>query len=179
MVSDAQWEAFEKKREAVARELERLKSTWVNPNMIPAVDAQRVLGQPLERDCTLAELLRRPGVTYAGLLSLPGAGAPVADTGVAEQVEVATKYAGYIERQNAQIARDAAQESLRLPTEIDYRTVRGLSNEVQQKLNQHRPETLGHAARISGVTPAAIALLQVHLKRGFKPATPAVQQRTA
>ena len=179
VVGDAQWDAFCRKRDAVARELERLKSSWVNPNMIPAVDAQRVLGQPLERDCTLAELLRRPGVTYAGLLSLPGAGAPVADTGVAEQVEVATKYAGYIERQNAQIARDAAQESLRLPTEIDYRTVRGLSNEVQQKLNQHRPETLGHAARISGVTPAAIALLQVHLKRGFKPATPAVQQRTA
>jgi tRNA uridine 5-carboxymethylaminomethyl modification enzyme len=109
---------------------------------------------------------------------LPGAGVPVADTSVAEQVEVATKYAGYVERQNAQIARDAAQEYLRLPAEIDYRTVRGLSNEVQQKLNQHRPETLGHAARISGVTPAAIALLQVHLKRGFKPAS-AVQQRTA
>jgi tRNA uridine 5-carboxymethylaminomethyl modification enzyme len=179
VVGDAQWDAFCRKRDAVARELERLKSSWVNPNMIPPVDAQRVLGQPLERDSTLAELLRRPGVTYASLLSLPGAGAPVADAGVAEQVEVATKYAGYIERQNAQIARDAAQESMRLPTEIDYRTVRGLSNEVQQKLNQHRPETLGHAARISGVTPAAIALLQVHLKRGFKPAAPAVQQRTA
>ncbi len=179
VVGDAQWDAFCRKRDAVALELERLKSSWVNPNVVSPVDAQRVLGQPLERDSTLAELLRRPGVTYASLLSLPGAGVPVADASVAEQVEVATKYAGYIERQNAQIARDVAQETLRLPVEIDYRTVRGLSNEVQQKLNQHRPETLGHAARISGVTPAAIALLQVHLKRGFRPAVSAVHQRTA
>ena len=107
------------------------------------------------------------------------AGEPVVDAKVAEQVEIATKYAGYIERQNEQIARDAAQETLPLPSDIDYRAVRGLSNEVQQKLNQYRPETLGHAARISGMTPAAITLLLVHLKRGFKQAVPEAQQRSA
>jgi tRNA uridine 5-carboxymethylaminomethyl modification enzyme len=179
VVDDVRWDAFCRKRDAVALELERLKSSWVNPAIVTRESAERVLGQALERECSLADLLRRPGVTYASLLTLPGAGEAVADAKVAEQVEVATKYAGYIERQNEQIARDAGQESLRLPSDIDYRTVRGLSNEVQQKLNQYRPETLGHAARISGLTPAAIALLRVHLKRGFKPTVPEVQQRSA
>jgi len=179
IVDDRRWDAFCRKRDAVAFELERLKSSWINPNVISTDSVQRVLGQPLERDSTLAELLRRPGVTYASLLTLPGAGEPIVDAKVAEQVEIATKYAGYIERQNEQIARDAAQEALPLPSDIDYRTVRGLSNEVQQKLNQYRPETLGHAARISGMTPAAITLLLVHLKRGFKQAVPEAQQRSA
>ena len=179
IVDDRRWDAFCRKRDAVALELERLKSSWINPNVISTDSVQRVLGQPLERDSTLAELLRRPGVTYASLLTLPGAGEPVVDAKVAEQVEIATKYAVYIERQNEQIARDAAQETLPLPSDIDYRTVRGLSNEVQQKLNQYRPETLGHAARISGMTPAAITLLLVHLKRGFKQAVPEAQQRSA
>jgi tRNA uridine 5-carboxymethylaminomethyl modification enzyme len=179
VVDDLRWDPFCRKREAVALEQERLKSSWVNPNIVSRDHAERVLGQALERDCTLADLLRRPGVTYATLLSLPGAGKPVADVKVAEQVEIATKYAGYIERQNEQIARDAGQETLRLPSDIDYRTVRGLSNEIQQKLNEFRPETLGHAARISGMTPAAIALLLVHLKRGFRQAVPEVQQRSA
>jgi tRNA uridine 5-carboxymethylaminomethyl modification enzyme len=179
IVDDHRWDAFCRKRDAVAVELERLKSSWVNPNVLARHHAERVLGQTLERECTLAELLRRPGVTYASLLTLPGAGEPVADPKVAEQIDIATKYAGYIERQNEQIARDAAQETLRLPGNIDYRTVRGLSNEVQQKLNQYRPETLGHAARISGMTPAAITLLLVHLKRGFRQALPDAQQRSA
>jgi tRNA uridine 5-carboxymethylaminomethyl modification enzyme len=179
VVDDRRWDAFCRKRDAIALELERLKSSWVNPNVVSREHAERVLGQPLERDSTLAELLRRPGVTYASLLTLPGAGEPAGDAKVAEQVEIATKYAGYIERQNEQIARDAAQETLRLPGDIDYRTVRGLSNEVQQKLNQYRPETLGHAARISGMTPAAIALLLVHLKRGFRQTVPEAQQRSA
>jgi tRNA uridine 5-carboxymethylaminomethyl modification enzyme len=124
-------------------------------------------------------LLRRPGVTYAKLMTLPGAGDAVAAAAVAEQVEIATKYAGYIERQNQEIGRHAAQEAERLPTAIDYRRVRGLSVEVQQKLNEHRPETLGQAARISGVTPAAISLLLVHLKRGFKDAQANPQKLTA
>jgi tRNA uridine 5-carboxymethylaminomethyl modification enzyme len=179
VVDDRRWDAFCRKRDAVALELERLKSSWVNPNIVSRESAARVLGQPLERDCTLADLLRRPGVTYASLLTLPGAGGPVDDAKVAEQVEIAIKYAGYIERQNDQIVRDAAQESLRLPSDIDYRTVRGLSNEVQQKLNQYRPETLGHASRISGITPAAIALLLVHLKRGFRQPLPEAEQRSA
>jgi tRNA uridine 5-carboxymethylaminomethyl modification enzyme len=167
VVDDARWAAFCRKRDAVAAEIERLKSTWVNPRIVDPASAERVLGQGLDRDYALVELLRRPGVGYASLMSLPGAGSPVADAEVAAQVEVTTKYAGYIERQNEEIARHAGQEALRLPTDVDYRKVRGLSVEVQQRLNQHRPETIGQAARLPGMTPAAISLLLVHLKRGF------------
>ena len=126
-----------------------------------------MLGQPIEREYSLADLLRRPGVSYATLLTLPAAGPGVADPVVAEQVEIATKYEGYIDRQQDEVARQRAQEELALPPDLDYRAVRGLSTEVQQKLNQHRPETVGQAARIAGITPAAISLLLVHLKRGF------------
>jgi len=167
VVDDARWAAFCRKRDAVAAEIERLKSTWVNPRIVDPASAERVLGQGLDRDYALVELLRRPGVGYASLMSLPGAGSPVADAEVAAQVEVTTKYAGYIERQNEEIARHAGQEALRLPADVDYRKVRGLSVEVQQRLNQHRPETIGQAARLPGMTPAAISLLLVHLKRGF------------
>jgi tRNA uridine 5-carboxymethylaminomethyl modification enzyme len=168
IVDDRRWEAFSRHRDAVAKELERVKSCWVNPKVVGA-EAERVLGQPLERDSALVELLRRPGVSYAELMTLPGAGPAVTDDRVAEQVEITTKYAGYIERQHDEIARSASQEALELPADLDYRTVRGLSSEVQQKLNQHRPETIGQAIRISGMTPAAISLLLVHLKRGFRP----------
>ncbi|TMG96041.1 MAG: tRNA uridine-5-carboxymethylaminomethyl(34) synthesis enzyme MnmG [Betaproteobacteria bacterium] len=169
VVDDRRWDAFCRHRDAVAHELERVKSCWVNPKLVSNAEALRILGQPLERECSLVELLRRPGVSYAKLMSLPGAGRAVADPRVAEQVEVATKYAGYIERQHDEIARSASQEAQRLPGDLDYRTVRGLSSEVQQKLNEHRPETIGQARRISGITPAAISLLLVHLKRGFGP----------
>jgi tRNA uridine 5-carboxymethylaminomethyl modification enzyme len=167
VVDDARWDAFCRKRDAIAAEIERLKSTWVNPRVVDPASAMRVLGQGLDRDYALVDLLGRPGVGYASLMSLPGAGSPVADPEVAAQVEVATKYAGYIERQNEEIARHAGQEDLRLPADVDYRKVRGLSVEVQQRLNQHRPETIGQAARLPGMTPAAISLLLVHLKRGF------------
>ena len=167
VVDDARWAAFARKRDAVARELERLKATSINPAVIAAHDAERVLGQPIEREYSLQELLRRPGVTYASLMTLPGAGVADVDPVVAEQVEVATKYAGYIDRQQEEIARHRAQEILRLPSDLDYRMVRGLSTEVQHNLNLHKPETLGQAARISGITPAAISLLLVHLKRGL------------
>jgi tRNA uridine 5-carboxymethylaminomethyl modification enzyme len=166
LVDDIRWAHFEAKREAVARESERMKSTWVNPRLVAEADALRVLGQPIEREYTLAELLRRPDVTYGSLLTLPVAGDPVADPLVAEQVEIGIKYQGYIERQQDEIARQAGAESLVLPRDIDYASVRGLSKEVQQTLNQHRPETLGQAARIQGITPAAISLLLVHVKRG-------------
>jgi tRNA uridine 5-carboxymethylaminomethyl modification enzyme len=166
VVDDARWDAFARKRDTIALELERLKSTSVNPVVVSAHDAARVLGQPMERDYTLEELLRRPGVTYASLLTLPGAGAAVADPIVADEVEVMTKYAGYIDRQQEEIARRREQEDHELPSDLDYRTVRGLSAEVQQNLNMHKPETIGQATRISGITPAAIALLLVHLKRG-------------
>jgi tRNA uridine 5-carboxymethylaminomethyl modification enzyme len=177
VVGDARWDAFCRKRDAIGRELERLKSTHVSPQVVGRHDAERVLGQPLERERSLADLLRRPGVTYAALHTLAGAGEPVADAAVADQVEIATKYAGYIDRQRAEIARQAEQETTRLPEHLDYRNVRGLSIEVQQKLNAHQPGTLGQAARISGVTPAAISLLLVHLKRGFPPAPAAPAER--
>ena len=167
LVDDERWGAFCEKREAVAREQERLRSTWVSPRVLAAADATRVLGQPIEREYTLADLLRRPDVTYASLMTLPGAGQAVANRQVAEQVETQAKYHGYIERQRDEIERNESQENARLPGDVDYRKLRGLSVEVQQKLNAHRPETIGQAARISGVTPAAISILLVHLKRGF------------
>jgi tRNA uridine 5-carboxymethylaminomethyl modification enzyme len=165
VVEDARWEAFCRKRDAVARERERLKSTYVNPQVVAANSALSVLGQPLARERTLADLLRRPGVTYRALHALEGSGTPVDDELVAEQVEIATKYEGYIERQQTEIAQQGEQASLRLPVDLDYRSVRGLSVEVEQKLTAARPETIGQAARLSGVTPAAISLLLVHLKR--------------
>jgi tRNA uridine 5-carboxymethylaminomethyl modification enzyme len=170
-VDDRRWDAFNRKRDAIALELERLKSTWVNPRVLANDEAVRVLGQPIEREYTLTDLLRRPDVNYRSLLTLrnvEGApfGAPAsADPVVAEQVEIAVKYAGYIARQQEEVARHEAHETTRLPPDLDYDAVRGLSIEVRQKLKQQRPETVGQASRISGVTPAAISLLLVHLKR--------------
>jgi len=168
IVDDARWAAFELKREGIAREQERLRNTWVNPRNLPLEDALRVLGKPIEREYSLHELLRRPDVNYTSLLTLPGAGTGVGDEKVAEQVETQAKYHGYIERQRDEIGRNEQYETLELPGDIDYSNVRGLSVEVQQKLNQHKPETVGQAARISGITPAAISLLLVHIKRGFR-----------
>jgi tRNA uridine 5-carboxymethylaminomethyl modification enzyme len=165
VVDDERWNAFARKRDAIAAERERLKSTWVNPRVLAPHDAERVLGQRIEREHALFDLLKRPDVTYAALMTLPDAGPAVDDAAVAEQVEIQAKYAGYIVRQQDEVARNEAQESMALPADLDYRSVRGLSVEVQQKLNQHRPETVGQASRISGVTPAAISLLLVHLKR--------------
>ena len=171
-VSDEQWAVFETKREAVARELERLKSTWVNPRILAEAEAERVLGKGIEREYALTDLLRRPNVTYDTLMTLKGAdgqqlaGPGVADESVKEQVEIQVKYAGYIDRQAREVERHDYYENLKLPTELDYMEVRGLSVEVRQKLNKHRPETIGQASRISGVTPAAISLLLVHLKKG-------------
>ena len=167
LVEDIRWQAFEEKREKIARELERLKSTWVNPRMLAKADAERVLGKEIEREYSLYDLLRRPEVTYAALMTLPGAQAADASE-IAEHVEIHAKYQGYIERQVGEIARQEGQETTKLPENMDYSVVRGLSIEVRQKLNQHQPQTVGQASRISGVTPAAISLLLVHLKRGFK-----------
>ncbi|HET9044615.1 MAG TPA: tRNA uridine-5-carboxymethylaminomethyl(34) synthesis enzyme MnmG [Burkholderiales bacterium] len=165
VVDDARWEAFARKRDAIAAEQERLKSTWVNPRLLPVGDAERVLGQPIEREYPLLDLLKRPDVTYAALMTLPGAGPGTSDATVAAQVEVQAKYAGYIVRQQDEVARQEAHESTQLPRDLDYGVVRGLSMEVRQKLAQQRPETIGQASRIQGVTPAAISLLLVHLKR--------------
>ena len=166
-VDDRRWEAVCRKREAIAREQERLKSTGINPKLLRSAETVRVLGQPIERQHALSDLLRRPGVTYAALMTLPGAGPAVDDPQVAEQVEIQAKYQGYIERQREEIARNEQHENTQLPQGVDYARVSGLSVEVQQKLNKFRPETIGQAARISGVTPAAISVLLVHAKRGF------------
>jgi tRNA uridine 5-carboxymethylaminomethyl modification enzyme len=171
-VGDAQWEKFEKKREAVARELERLKSTWISPRLIAEAEAERVMGKAIEREYALADLLRRPNVGYDHLMSLQGTNGETfqapepLDDAVKEQIEIQLKYAGYIDRQAKEVERHEYYENLKLPTDFDYLAVSALSMEVRQKLNKHRPETLGQASRISGVTPAAISLLLVHLKKG-------------
>lgn len=165
VVDDPRWEAFARKRDAVALEQERLKSVWVNPQILSAERATQMLGKPLEREHSLADLLRRPELTYSMLMALPGAGPGVTDAQVAEQVEIQAKYQGYIERQQTEIEHRAQQDDLHLPPDLDYAQVRGLSIEVQQKLNRAKPETIGQATRISGVTPAAISVLLVHLKR--------------
>ncbi len=167
LVDDARWQTFEAKREAIALEEQRLRKTWVNPRLLPDVDAVRVLGKQIEHEYSLYELLRRPALDYTNLMTLPGAGEPVADAKVAEQVEIQAKYQGYIDRQRDEIERALQYDEMALPRDLNYREVRGLSIEVQQKLNQFMPETVGQAARISGITPAAISLLLVHLKRGF------------
>ncbi|TWG88117.1 tRNA uridine 5-carboxymethylaminomethyl modification enzyme [Cupriavidus gilardii J11] len=174
VVDDIRWDAFNRKRDAVSRETERLKSVWINPNLLPPEDAVPLLGKAIEREYSLADLLRRPGVSYEALMALQGGrhapAGPLHDdmlqaAQIREQIEIGIKYHGYITRQAAEVGKLEANESMRLPTDIDYADVRGLGFEVSQKLNQHRPETLGQASRISGVTPAAISLLLVHLKK--------------
>ncbi|MCK9283867.1 MAG: tRNA uridine-5-carboxymethylaminomethyl(34) synthesis enzyme MnmG [Rhodocyclaceae bacterium] len=165
LVDDVRWDAFNRKRDAIALEAERLRSTWLNPRLLPEADARRVLGKAIEREYTLFDLLRRPEVTYQALMTLPGAGQPVTESHVVEQLEIQAKYQGYIDRQLEEVEKAQANEMLVLPPDLNYSDVRGLSIEVQQKLNQFHPETLGQASRIQGVTPAAISLLLVHLKR--------------
>ena len=192
LVDDARWEAFSRKQEAVSRETERLRSLWVSPKNLAAPEAERVLGKALEHEYSLADLLRRPEVGYADLMSMSGgrfansdlpvaagqglaAGAqePVAALAqdvfvqsVIEQVEIAIKYAGYIDRQIEEVGRAAHYENLRLPESLDYMQVSALSIEARQRLNKQRPETLGQASRMSGITPATISLLLIHLKKG-------------
>ena len=169
LVGEEQWRMFNEKREAIEREIQRLKTTWYTPQKLAEEEQLRVFGQKLSREANLHDLLRRPNLDYAALMTLPDAQpeTALADS-VVEQVEIQVKYQGYIDRQNEEIDSRRDIETLKLPDDIDYSKVKGLSAEVQQKLNQHKPETVGQASRISGVTPAAIALLMVHLKRGFK-----------
>ena len=171
LVGEEQWRMFNEKREAIEREIQRLKTTWYTPQKLAEEEQLRVFGQKLSREANLHDLLRRPNLDYAALMTLPDAQpeTALADS-VVEQVEIQVKYQGYIDRQNEEIDSRRDLETLRLPENIDYSKVKGLSAEVQQKLNQHKPETVGQASRISGVTPAAVALLMVHLKRGFKDA---------
>ena len=180
LVDDARWDAFNRKRDAVARETQRLKSTWVRPATLPAADGERLLGKAIEHEYNFTDLLRRPGITFDTLADVQRVaspdsvvsretlqaelGATLADA-VIEQIEIATKYAGYIDKQNDEVQRASAYEHLKLPKDLDYAQVTALSIEVRQKLARHQPETLGQASRISGVTPAAISLLLVHLKK--------------
>lgn len=164
VVDDARWDAFCRKRDAVEAELQRLRSTWVHPRNFTPEQAVPLLGQPIEREYTLADLLKRPEVSYQALCA-SFATAPIEPADAAEQVEIQAKYSGYIARQAMEVRRQTAFENLRIPADVDYADVRGLSFEVRQKLTQQRPLTLGLASRISGVTPAAVSLLLVHLKR--------------
>ena len=164
LVDDARWRAFCEKREAVERETARLKSSWAHPQRIPVEEQVRVLGQSIDREHSLFELLRRPSVCYKTLIEWAPPAEPIAPE-VGEQVEIAAKYAGYIDRQKGQVERQLGQELVAIPADMDYASVRGLSREAQQKLAEQRPETVGQASRIQGMTPAAISLLLVHLKR--------------
>lgn len=168
LIGDEQWHMFQHKQESVQRELQRLRQTWYTPLNLPLSEQERVLGQPLSKESSLLDMLRRPNVSYTQLMTLPNAQQQVLEADAAEQVEIQAKYQGYIERQNEEINHRQNLEKLKLPVNIDYAQVKGLSAEVQQKLNQFRPETVGQASRISGITPAAVALLMVHLKRGFE-----------
>jgi tRNA uridine 5-carboxymethylaminomethyl modification enzyme len=168
LVDDVRWEAFSRKREAIERETARLKSTWVNPRTLPPETAVPVLGQPIDREYTLHELLRRPNVSYRSLSSISAPAEDINDNAVMEQVEIQAKYQGYIARQHDEVERREGQDSMPLPADLDYAEVRGLSTEVRQTLSRQRPETVGQAARISGITPAAISLLLVHLRRRKK-----------
>ena len=163
LVDDARWEAFCKKRESITLEEQRLKSTWVRPGTEQGDAIAEKFGTPLTHEYNLLNLLSRPEIDYAGLVEVTGGGAE--DPQVAEQVEIKTKYAGYIDRQQDEIARLRASEDTKLPVDIDYTGISGLSKEIQSKLGITRPETLGQASRIPGVTPAAISLLMIHLKK--------------
>jgi tRNA uridine 5-carboxymethylaminomethyl modification enzyme len=175
LVDDHRWNVFCRKQEAVSRETSRLHDIWVGPKHEAAPLISDLLGQDLSHECNLADLLRRPGVTYEAITNLGGGvwspGVLDDDLGLAaqisDQVEISVKYQGYIDRQAMEIARQEHNETYPLPEFLDYSQVLGLSKEVQQKLNLHKPATLGQAGRISGVTPAALSLLLVHLKKGL------------
>ena len=165
LVDDVRWQAFEEKLTAVEKEKQRLHATTLAPEKVAPAISEKVLGKPLKRAARLDELLSRPEVSYNELMTLPGAGGKVEDPVVAAQVEIQIKYSGYIERQQAEIAKQRKHEETKIPEAIDYHQVRGLSSEVMEKLKQSRPDTVGHASRIPGITPAAVSILLVHLKK--------------
>jgi len=174
LIDEARWVAFQQKQEAVSRETQRLKSLWVNPKNIDQQRAREVLGQEIEREYNLADLMRRPGVGYQDVISLDsvrfqdnmlGQLPESLQSEVIEQIEIAAKYSGYIDRQKEEVKRAEHYERLVLPSNFDYMGIEALSYEVRQKLQRHQPQTLGLASRISGVTPAAISLLLIHLKK--------------
>lgn len=180
LVDDARWDAFNRKRDAVSRETQRLASVWITPTRLPAERATALVGKPLAHEQSLADFLRRPGVGFDLVSQIQAEAKPedlvsretlrselgvdLADA-VIEQLEISHKYAGYIQRQHDEVARAASYETMLIPPDMDYEQVSALSIEVRQRLSKHRPETLGQASRLSGVTPAAISLLLIHLKK--------------
>ena len=175
LVDDVRWDAFSLKRDAVSRETQRLKALWASPKNVSVAEAERVFGKALEHEYNMLELLRRPDVNYAGLMSLESGKfatpelADIQDQTVVEQIEIVAKYAGYIDRQHAEVEKALHFEQFKLPPDMDYAKVTALSIEARQTLNKHKPETLGLASRISGVTPATVSLLLVYLKKnGYK-----------
>ena len=165
LVDDARWLAFEAKREAIAREQQRLRDTWVRPGQIDDQVLEAALGDPLRREARALDLIARPQASYASVTGLPGVGVGSSELAVQEQVEIQAKYAGYIDRQRDEIQRTRNNEALRLPQDLDFTRVKGLSSEVREKLSRHRPDTIGQAGRIPGVTPAAVSLLLIHMKK--------------
>lgn len=165
LVGDVRWSAFETKREAIAREQQRLRDTWVRPAQVDEQTAQAAIGDPLRKEARALDLIARPQASYASVTALPGVGSGVQEPAVQEQVEIQAKYAGYIDRQCEEIERTRNNEALRLPQDLDFARVKGLSSEVREKLGRHRPETIGQAGRIPGVTPAAVSLLLIHMKK--------------
>ena len=165
LVDDVRWSAFEFKREAIAREQQRLRDTWVRPAQTDDQTMQEAIGDQLRKEARALDLIARPQAGYASVTALPGVGSGAQDPAVQEQVEIQAKYAGYIDRQCEEIARTRNNEALRLPRDLDFAGVKGLSSEVREKLSRHRPETIGQAGRIPGVTPAAVSLLLIHMKK--------------
>lgn len=165
LVDDIRWAAFNEKMEQIALERQRLKQSWIHPQHSALAGVNDLLKTPLSREASLEDLIRRPEVTYKDLMAIDGVGPGLSHATAAEQVEIQIKYEGYISRQQDEIAKQERNETTLLPTDFDYAAVKGLSNEVVLKLNQAKPETVGQASRISGITPAAISLLLVYLKK--------------
>ena len=165
LIADQQWTVFERKREAIEREQQRLRNLWVRPADVAAGEAQQLLGDELRRETRVLDLIARPQSSYQGVMSLPGVGPGVDDPQVAEQIEVQAKYSGYIDRQMGEIEKTRRNESVTVPLDFNFDTVKGLSTEVREKLTRHRPATLGQAGRIPGITQAAVSLLLIHLKK--------------
>ncbi|MGO2168471.1 FAD-dependent oxidoreductase, partial [Pseudoalteromonas sp.] len=165
LVNDERWQAFNEKMEVIAKESQRIKDTWIHKDHAMVNKVNELLKTPLTREANLEELLRRPEVRYNDLMAIDGLGSDFTNKAALEQVEIHTKYAGYIARQQDEINKQLRHEETILPKEFDYKTVSGLSNEVVAKLTEARPDTIGQASRISGITPAAISLLLVYLKK--------------
>ena len=165
LIDEARWASFSQKQEQIEQESQRLRDTWISPARLSVEESERIFGTTMSKEQNLETLLRRPEVTYQSLATLTGFGEAVIDEAVIEQVEIDVKYAGYLSRMQDEIDKVKRNEETLLPESLDYDAIEGLSNEVKQKLKEYRPNTIGQAGRVQGVTPAALSLLLVHLKK--------------